>query len=129
MDVIAVDIGNNTVSLGAFTNEELGRTVSLPLQDADRLAHLFAELRESCGEQELGARTVPVVVSCVNPPALALVDVAHAQLGAEAAGRAGGGFNKQNVLRFPIGVTGYRPRRKRDQYDHHNSRQNTGERS
>ena len=74
MDVIAVDIGNNTISLGAFTNEELGRNISVPVNETERLAHLFTELREFCGEQELGASTVPVVVSCVNQPALQLVE-------------------------------------------------------
>jgi len=78
MDLIAIDIGNSTISMGIFAQQELQRTEQLAVSDVDppKLANILVGFRELCGPQPLGARTVPVVVSSVNKPALELVEQA-----------------------------------------------------
>jgi type III pantothenate kinase len=66
MDVIAVDIGNSNVALGVFVKDELKRTERIDVDKLDTLAETIKSLRQMCGPQPLGARTVPVVVSSVN---------------------------------------------------------------
>jgi len=78
MDVIAIDIGNRTISLGVFTQQQLYRSETIPLPQADpvKTVTLLKAFREDCGSQPLGARTVPVVVSSVNPEGLRIVEKA-----------------------------------------------------
>jgi len=78
MDLIAIDIGNSTISMGVFAQQQLQRTEQTAVQETDsqRLANILAGFRELCGPQPLGARTVPVVVSSVNPPALEIIEQA-----------------------------------------------------
>ena len=65
MDLIAIDIGNSTISMGIFAQQELQRTEQLAVSDVDppKLANILVGFRELCGPQPLGARTVPVAVS------------------------------------------------------------------
>ncbi|MBN1436307.1 MAG: type III pantothenate kinase [Sedimentisphaerales bacterium] len=79
MDAITVDIGNSTISLAAFTNNELTRSESIPLAETDKLATILTELRQLCGPQPFGASTVPVVVASVNDTALTAVEKAVAE--------------------------------------------------
>ncbi|MBN1765026.1 MAG: type III pantothenate kinase [Sedimentisphaerales bacterium] len=76
MDLIAIDIGNSTISLGVFTREKLDRTehVSVIKADSDSIRDMLTAFRELCGPQPLGAETVPIAVSSVNPMGLAIVE-------------------------------------------------------
>ncbi|MBN1844550.1 MAG: type III pantothenate kinase, partial [Sedimentisphaerales bacterium] len=69
MDLIAADIGNSRISLAVFVEDERKRTERLDIDKLDNLAETITSLRGLCGPQPLGARTVPVVVSSVNPAA------------------------------------------------------------
>ena len=80
MDLIAVDIGNTNITLGLFTHDDLKRTERTPAGDTEKLAQNITLLREMCGPQPLGARTVPVVASSVNPTALGIVERTVADL-------------------------------------------------
>jgi type III pantothenate kinase len=66
MDLIAVDIGNSNVALAVFVKDELKRTERIDLDKLDSLTETIMALRQMCGPQQHGARTVPVVVSSVN---------------------------------------------------------------
>ena len=66
MDLIVVDIGNSNVALAVFVKDELKRTERIDVDKLDNLAETIKSLRQMCGPQPLGARTVPVVVSSVN---------------------------------------------------------------
>jgi type III pantothenate kinase len=70
MDLIAVDIGNSNIALAVFVDDELKSTRRIDVQETAPLAETIKEFRALCGEQPLGARTVPVVVSSVNPETL-----------------------------------------------------------
>ncbi|MFC1782549.1 type III pantothenate kinase [Planctomycetota bacterium] len=70
MDLIAVDIGNSGIALAIFVEDELKRSERLDAAQPKGLVELITSLRQMCGPQPLGARTVPVVVSSVNPAAL-----------------------------------------------------------
>lgn len=74
MDLIALDIGNSSVGMAVFTQGKLNRNVHLRGAELERLGELLAEYREICGAQPLGARTVPVVASSVNPPLLERIE-------------------------------------------------------
>jgi len=67
MDLIAVDIGNSNVALGVFVKDELKCTERIDVDKLDNLVDTIKSLRQMCGPQPLGARTVPVVVCSVNP--------------------------------------------------------------
>ncbi|MCP4708363.1 MAG: type III pantothenate kinase [Planctomycetes bacterium] len=69
MDIIAVDIGNSGIALGVFVKDELRETVHLDANDPQGLVKTIKSMRVMCGAQEFEARTVPVVVSSVNPQA------------------------------------------------------------
>ena len=69
MDMIAVDIGNSGISMGVFVKDELRQSVHLDAHSPQGLVKMIKSMRQMCGEQEFGARTVPVVVSSVNPEA------------------------------------------------------------
>ena len=66
MDLIAVDIGNSNVALAVFVKDELKRTERIDVDKLENLTETIKSLRQMCGPQPLGARTVPVVVSSVN---------------------------------------------------------------
>ena len=66
MDLIAVDIGNSNVALAVFVKDELKRTERIDVDKLDTLVETIKSLRQMCGPQPLGARTVPVVVCSVN---------------------------------------------------------------
>ncbi|KPK77083.1 MAG: hypothetical protein AMJ79_04375 [Phycisphaerae bacterium SM23_30] len=70
MDLIAADIGNSGIALAVFINNKLQRAERRDAADPQGLVELIRSLREMCGPQPLGARTVPVVASSVNPPVL-----------------------------------------------------------
>jgi len=76
MDMIAVDIGNSGIALGVFVKDELRQTVHLEANDPQGLVKIIKAMRVMCGEQEFGARTVPVVVSSVNHKARERLDQA-----------------------------------------------------
>jgi len=69
MDMIAVDIGNSGMAMGVFVKDELRQSVHLDASDPQGLVKTIKSMRQMCGAQEFGARTVPVVVSSVNPEA------------------------------------------------------------
>lgn len=74
MDMITVDIGNSSFSLAAFKDEELVQHISVARHETDKLPAVLKQLRETCGPQPFDARTVPIVVSSVNKPALAVFE-------------------------------------------------------
>jgi type III pantothenate kinase len=74
MDAIVIDIGNTNVALGLFLKDTLDHVERLPVGGLAQLTERIRILRQRCGAQPLGARTVPVVVSSVNPPVLAQVE-------------------------------------------------------
>ncbi len=76
MDLIAIDIGNSSISIGCFAKESLSKTeqIELPNNDKSILANILKSMREFCGPQPLGAKTVPIVVSSVNDQALKFVE-------------------------------------------------------
>ena len=76
MDMICVDIGNSNISLAVFAKGKLDRTERVPVDQAQaqKLADILTAFREICGPQPLGAKTVPITVSSVNPDALELVE-------------------------------------------------------
>lgn len=76
MDMIAIDIGNSTLSLAVFADRELNRSEHIRLNEVSqpRLEETMREYRAICGEQPLGARTVPVVSSSVNQEEFARVE-------------------------------------------------------
>ena len=75
MDLIALDIGNSSVNVGVFDEEELKESVSIALVDLEsELPGILLKYREICGEQDFGASTVPVPVSSVNKEALQIVE-------------------------------------------------------
>lgn len=76
MDLIAIDIGNSTISLGVFVNQELLRTERVSVAAPEKLAEVIGSMRQLCGAQPLGARTVPVVACSVNAKALQTVEQA-----------------------------------------------------
>ncbi len=76
MDMIAIDVGNSTVSIGVFANDEPVRSEQVPLEEIQKLGGIIRAMRDRCGPQPLGAKTVPVVVSSVNQKALVLVEAA-----------------------------------------------------
>ncbi len=76
MDLIAIDIGNSTITVGVFLNGELQPARHLPVDQPDELMDIIKKLRASCGPQPLGAKTVPVVVSSVNAAGLQSVEEA-----------------------------------------------------
>lgn len=76
MDLIAIDIGNHNISLALFVKDQISETDHIAVTQPQRLAEVIAALRKKCGPQPLGARTVPVAVSSVNPPALQIVEQA-----------------------------------------------------
>jgi len=78
MNLIAVDIGNSSVSLGLFADDELARTERLGHAQLDRLGKLLTELCRSCGPAQHDARTLPVVVSSVNTDILVVLEAAAA---------------------------------------------------
>jgi len=67
MDLIAIDIGNSNVALAVLVKDELKQTERIDLDKLDSLVETIKSLRQMCGPQPLGARTVPVVVCSVNP--------------------------------------------------------------
>ncbi len=77
MDLMAVDIGNTRVGLGVFVQDELKRVerfeVGASPEWAQSLRQTLQQMRQLCGEQPLGARTVPVVASSVNEDILAVL--------------------------------------------------------
>jgi type III pantothenate kinase len=79
MDMIAIDIGNSNVNLAVFVGEQMSPAVHIGLADQDKLADVLVRFRQACGEQPLGARTVPVVASSVNSVSLAVVEEAVAK--------------------------------------------------
>ncbi|MCF7958715.1 MAG: type III pantothenate kinase [Phycisphaerae bacterium] len=77
MDMIAVDVGNGTVSIGVFTNDKLQKSEHISVdQAAKKLPNILVAFREMCGVQAHGASTVPVVACSVNPDHLAIVQEA-----------------------------------------------------
>lgn len=74
MDLITIDIGNSTVSLGLFVNDQLSEPQSFPLTNLDALDDTILRLRNMCGEQPHGAETVPVLASSVNAPTLPMIE-------------------------------------------------------
>jgi type III pantothenate kinase len=68
MDVIAIDVGNSAISLAVFIDDKLQQVEHLSVKQHEKLGGVIAAFRQACGPQPLGARTVPVVVSSVNPP-------------------------------------------------------------
>ena len=76
MDLVAIDIGNTNISVGVFDEGELKKTEHLSGGQPERLPEIFREYRTICGDQPHGARTVPFVVSSVNPAHLKLVEKA-----------------------------------------------------
>lgn len=77
MDLMAVDVGNTRVGLGVFVEDHLEQVERFDMgassEWADSLRKTLRQMRQLCGEQPLGARTVPVVASSVNEAALAVV--------------------------------------------------------
>lgn len=80
MDLIAVDIGNSNVALAVFVKDELKRTERIDVDKLDNLAETITSLRQMCGPQPLGARTVPVVVSSVSAATEKIVADAFLQI-------------------------------------------------
>ncbi len=76
MNLIAIDIGNSTVSLAVFSEMQLNTSESISVRDIenDQLAGAIKSFREICGPQPLGAETVPVVSVSVNSAALSVVE-------------------------------------------------------
>jgi len=78
MDAICIDIGNTHIALALFLNNQLEQVERLPAGNPQGLSERIRALRGKCGPQPLGARTVPVVVSSVNPATCRLVEEAVA---------------------------------------------------
>lgn len=76
MDLIAMDIGNSTISVGVFANKELKKTRRLEIQDCDDLADEIIAMRELCKPSAEGVRTTPVVACSVNDKALKIAQEA-----------------------------------------------------
>jgi len=79
MDCIAIDVGNSNIAVALFLENKLDHVERLPATEPKDLAERLTAMRAKAGEQPFGARTVPVIVSSVNPPALALVEQAIAK--------------------------------------------------
>ena len=76
MDLIAMDIGNSTISVGVFTNKELKKTRQFEIQDSDDLADEILAMRELCKPSAEGVRTTPVVACSVNEKTLKIAQEA-----------------------------------------------------
>jgi type III pantothenate kinase len=76
MDLIAVDIGNSNISLAVFTQDKLIRSERVEVVQPESVAKILQEMRAACGPQPLGAKTVPVVVSSVNPKGKTIIEQA-----------------------------------------------------
>ncbi len=75
MDLIAIDIGNSSLTVGVFAGGELKESASITKEViANSLPEILIKYREICGPQKFGARTVPIVVSSVNIDNLAAVE-------------------------------------------------------
>jgi len=74
MDLIAIDIGNSSISMGIFTNGDLAETAQISFENIQEFPKTLVSFRNMCGAQEHGARTVPVVVSSVNDPVFKAVE-------------------------------------------------------
>ena len=74
MDLIAIDVGNSTISLGLFTNNELTRTEHLDCLDAAGLTEQLQACRALCPRTPDQPQTIPVVAATVNPNALQLIE-------------------------------------------------------
>jgi len=80
MDLIAVDIGNSNIALGVYVDDERKSTRRMSVDQTEPLAETIKEYRQMCGVQALGAKTVPVVVSSVNPRAQKILEEAVADI-------------------------------------------------
>lgn len=74
MDLIAIDIGNSTISLGVFTHQKLSRTEHLPVNKSSHLSKKISALRAMCTPSAEGVKTTPVVCCSVNQAALEEVE-------------------------------------------------------
>lgn len=74
MDLIAIDIGNSTISLGLFTDDELSRTEHIDCSDAAGLTQQLQTYRDLCPRDPDQPQTIPVVAASVNPDALKLIE-------------------------------------------------------
>ena len=70
MDLIAIDIGNSTISVGVFANKKLSKTRQFDVQDSDELADEILAMRQLCTPNAEGVKTTPVVACSVNEKAL-----------------------------------------------------------
>ena len=76
MDLIAIDIGNSSISLGLFSDEELGHAERLSCADPSGLADTLQSFRDRSLKPADQPQTIPVVASSVNPQMTSLVEEA-----------------------------------------------------
>ena len=75
MDLIAIDIGNSSITVGVFAEDELKEVQNIAKDDiSSNLPDILVKYRELCGQQKFGAKTVPIPVSSVSGENLALVE-------------------------------------------------------
>ena len=101
MDLIAIDIGNSTVSLGVFAGGELKETVCIIKDEiSGSFPDVLKKYREICGPQKFGASTVPITVSSVNSDNLAAVENAAIETFNQNIQLAGRDFS----VEMPVGI-------------------------
>ncbi len=74
MDLIAIDIGNSSISIAVFDDDKIERIEDVSVSEPQKLLNILKAFREICGPQPFGASTVPVIVSSVNEKVLAEVE-------------------------------------------------------
>ncbi len=75
MDLIAFDIGNSSVKVAVYDENELKESVSIAIDSLETdLPGILVKYREICGPQQFDARTVPLPTSSVSNENLALVE-------------------------------------------------------
>ena len=73
MDLIAIDIGNSTISLGVFTHQKLSRTEHLPVNKSSHLSKKISALRAMCTPRRCSSLVV-VLRHCSEEGCAVMVD-------------------------------------------------------
>ncbi|MBN2064944.1 MAG: type III pantothenate kinase [Sedimentisphaerales bacterium] len=75
MDLIAFDIGNSSVKVAVYDENEIKESVSIAIDSLEAdLPGILVKYREICGPQQFDARTVPLPTSSVSSENMALVE-------------------------------------------------------
>lgn len=76
MDLIAMDIGNSTISMGVFANKKLRTTRQFNPDQFDEIADEIETMRKLCTPSAEGVKTTPIVACSVNEKFLAIAQEA-----------------------------------------------------